>query len=208
LPRTLRGDVAPLIGATHLQRAAAPIEQLQEVIGLQDQVTELGVRDAVGALETPADRFLLQHVIDGEMLADITQVREQIDGAEPVGVVDDRRRVVGRAEIEEAFELRPHAGDIDTDLFGRQEIPLLRLAARIADHPGAAADERDRRVTELLEAGQAHHGEQVADVQARRRRVEADVGRDALRREGLAHALGHLRNHAAPLEFLEQRHCR
>ena len=31
------GDVAPLIAAAHLQRAAVAIEQLQEVVGLQQQ---------------------------------------------------------------------------------------------------------------------------------------------------------------------------
>ena len=78
--------------------------------------------------------------------------------------------MVARVEVEEPLELRAHAGDVGLDLLGRQQIALLRLAARIADHAGAAADERDRRVAEPLQAREAHHGEQVADVQARRRR--------------------------------------
>ena len=45
------GDVAPLIAAAHLQRAAVAIEQLEKVVRLQQQVAELGVRNAVFALE-------------------------------------------------------------------------------------------------------------------------------------------------------------
>ena len=41
--------------------------------------------------------------------------------------------------------------------------------------PGAAADDGDRRVTEALQARQTHHRQQRSDVQARRRRIEADV---------------------------------
>ena len=69
------------------------------------------------------------------------------------------------------------------DLLARQQRALLRLAARIADHAGAAADDRDRRVAEALQPRQRHHRQQDADVQARRRRIEADVRGDALRGE-------------------------
>ena len=61
------------------------------------------------------------------------------------------------------------------DLLERQQRTLLRLAARIADHAGAAADERDRRVTEPLQPRETHHRQQRSDVQARRGRIEADV---------------------------------
>ena len=69
------GDVAPLIAAAHLQTAAVAIEQLQEVVGLQQQVAELGERDAFLALEPPVHRLLLQHVVDGEVLAGVAQER-------------------------------------------------------------------------------------------------------------------------------------
>ena len=41
--------------------------------------------------------------------------------------------------------------------------------------PGAAADDRDRPVPEPLQTRERHHGQQRADVKARRRRIEADV---------------------------------
>ncbi len=114
--------------------------------------------------------------------------------------------LAGGVEVEETLELRAHAGDVERDLFGGEQIALLRLAARIADHAGAAADDGDGRVAEPLQAREPHHGEQVAHVQARRRRVEPDVRRDPFFRERFRHAIGYLGNHAAPLEFLKQIH--
>ena len=63
-----------------------------------------------------------------------------------------------RVEVEEALELRPDARDVRLDLLGRQQHALLRFAARIANHAGAAADDRDRRVTGALEAREPHDG--------------------------------------------------
>ena len=58
---------------------------------------------------------------------------------------------------------------------------------------------RDRRVAESLQPRQPHHGEQRSDVQARRRRIEADVRGDALRREQLRQPLGGVVHHPAPV---------
>ena len=41
---------------------------------------------------------------------------------------------------------------------------------------------RDRRMAETLQPRQTHHGQQRADVEARRGRIESDVGGDAARR--------------------------
>ena len=58
-------------------------------------------------------------------------------------------------EVEEPLELRADAGDVGLDLLGGEQQPLLRLAARIADHPGAAADERNRACGRTAAAGRA-----------------------------------------------------
>ncbi len=94
-----------------------------------------------------------------------------------------RAGLVGASKSRNRASCSPDAGDVRLDLLGRQQQALLRLAARIADHAGAAADDRDRRVAEALQPRQPHHREQRADVQARRRRIEADVGGDAFGRE-------------------------
>src|SRR5260221_664081 len=74
----------------------------------------------------------------------------------------------------------PDAVVIRVDLIEREQRALLRLAAGIADHAGAAAGNRNRRVAVALQARQSHKAEQITDVQARRRRIETDVGGDAL----------------------------
>src|SRR5205814_2116019 len=45
-------DVSPLVAPAHLQPAAEAVEQLEEVVGLEQRVRELGERDSlVAALE-------------------------------------------------------------------------------------------------------------------------------------------------------------
>ena len=68
------------------------------------------------ALDAPIHRLLLEHVVDGEMLAGVAQKRHEIDGSEPIGVVDDPRGIGRRAEIEEPLELNLDAGDVCVDL--------------------------------------------------------------------------------------------
>jgi hypothetical protein len=201
-----RGDVAPLIAAAHLQSAAVPVEQLQEVVRLQHEIAELGVRNAIFAFETTAHRFFLQHVVDGEMLAGVAEKRDEIDRRQPVGVVDDARGVLAWRKIQKPLELHAHGRDIRVDLLGREQHALLRLAARIADHARAAADNRDRRVTESLQAREADQREQIPDMEARRGRIKADVGGDGFLREDFRQSLGGVVHHAAPLEFIEDVH--
>src|SRR5439155_2560503 len=52
---------------------------------------------------------------------------------------------------------------------------LVGLAARVADHPGAAAHECDGAVAGQLELPQQHDRHQVAELQARRRGIESAV---------------------------------
>ena len=71
------GDVAPLIGAAHLELDAELPMELQEVGRLEEHVAELGVRQA--GLEPVLDRILGQHVRDREVLADVAQEVEQAE---------------------------------------------------------------------------------------------------------------------------------
>ena len=76
------------------------------------------------------------------------------------------------------------------DLLERQQVALLALAARIADEPGAAADERNRPCgRKRCSRARPMIGEQRPDVQARRGRVEADVGGDRSGRQRLTRGL-------------------
>ena len=114
------------------------------------------------------------------------------------------RAGLARVEVEEPRELSADAGDVRVDLLGRQQHPLLRLAARIADHPGAAADDRNRPVSESLQARERHHRQQAADVQTRRGRIEPDIRRHLLGREHPGQPFGRVEHQAAPRELFEQ----
>ena len=50
---------------------------------------------------------------------------------------------------------------------GVEQVPLGRAARRVADHPGPAADHRDRPAAEALEAEQPEDRDEVADVERR-----------------------------------------
>ena len=66
-------DVAPLVGAAHLQDAAMAAVELDEVVGLQAHVVELEERQLLVALEPHLDRIDRQHAVDREMPADVAQ---------------------------------------------------------------------------------------------------------------------------------------
>ena len=106
-------------------------------------------------------------------------------------------------------ELTPDAGDVLVDLCARQQLSLHRLATRVANHPGAAANDRDRRMAEALQPGETHDRQQRSDMKARCGRIEADVGRDVFAGEEFGQPFGVLRHEAAPRELLENiRHGR
>ncbi len=61
------------------------------------------------------------------------------------------------------------------NLLFRQHLAHIRFAARVADHAGAAAEQHDRRVPRTLQVGSHHNRDKMADMQAVRRRVKANV---------------------------------
>ena len=87
-----------------------------------------------------------------------------------------------------------------------KQLARLVLARRIADLGGAAADEHDRPVPGLLQLAQHHDPEQIADMEARRGAVEADIAGD---RPGFgkrieARFVGHLMQIAAGLDLVQE----
>ena len=106
-------------------------------------------------------------------------------------------------EIEEAPQLRLHAGDVRPERFDREQLAFLALAAGVADHAGGPAHHGDRPMSGLLEPPQDHQRHQVADVQAVGRRVEAGVDRPRLLQQQLrqVRVVGGLVDQSAPGEF-------
>ena len=60
------------------------------------------------------------------------------------------------------------------------------------------------RMPESLQPRERHHRQQVADMEARRRRIESDVGGHALRGELFLQPFGGVVDHAAPLQLVEE----
>ena len=169
------GDVAPLVAAAGLQLAAGDVVQVQEVVRLEQHVAELGEGNAVLALEARAHRILGDHVVDGEMLADIPQEIHQVERKQPIGIVHHPRRVGFDVEIKEMGQLGLDRLDIGLDDLLRKQLAFGGLAAGVADHAGAAARQGDGMVAEALQAGQGDQGDKAADMQAVAGSVEAVV---------------------------------
>ena len=64
------------------------------------------------------------------------------------------------------------------DLLDGEHFAHVHFAGRIADHAGAAADERDGAMTRALHMRHRHDRDKVSDVKAVRGRVKAHIKRD------------------------------
>ena len=82
-----------------------------------------------------------------------------------------------------------------------EQVPFGALAGRVADHARAAADERDRDAARALQVGQQEDLDEVAHVERRPGRVDADVGADGTTGEPRLQAVGHDLGHAAPAQL-------
>ena len=198
-----RGEVAPLVGAAGLQGAAVAAVELEVVVALEDLVRELGEGDAGFAVEARGDGFLREHPVDREVLADVA---EEVDGRQlrgPVEVVDDLRGV-GAVEVEELLDLGADLRHPFFDDLTWVERPFPRHA-RVADEAGGAADEGQRVVSGLLEAGGGKQLDEVAHVQARGRRIETDIIGQRLLGQGFLQGglVGGNCDEPAGLEFAE-----
>ena len=195
------GDVAPLVGAAELQRHPVLAEQAEVVHRLEQDVGELGVADA--GLEAALHGVAGQHPVDREVLADVAQ---EVDGRQRGGpvVVVDRGRGVVALEGDEARDLLAHPlGPLLDGVEGVER--ALAGVARVADHAGGAADQDVGRVAGQLQAPRGDELDEVAHVEARRGRVEADIELDAplAQRRAERVAVGGVGHEAAPLQLVE-----
>ena len=115
-------DVAPLVGAAHLQPAAVAAGELQEVVRLHDHVVELEEGQRLLALEPQLHRFEGQHAVDREVAADSRAgTRCSRSVVEPVGVVDHQRVAPGRRRrSRKRSNDAPDAGDVGGDASRRR----------------------------------------------------------------------------------------
>ncbi len=180
-------DVAPLVGAAHLQIAAEAPGQLDEIVGLQDRVVEFEKRHRLVAVEPQLDAVLGQHAVDRKMPADVAQQRDVAQFVEPIGVVDHDRgagdrstgTVIARgAEIEEIGEDPADPRHVAGNLLVAQQLAGLIAPGWVADPRGAAAHQDDRLMAGPLKEAQQHDRHQMADMQTVGGTVVADIGGD------------------------------
>ena len=196
--------VAPLVVTAELHVAAVVLEQVVEVVGLHDHVVELQEAEALFHALLVALRA--QHVVDREARADLAQQLDIVELHQPVRVVQHHR--LAFAEFDEALHLLFEAVAVVLDGLDRHHRAHVRAARGVADHARAAADQCDRAVTRHLQALHQAQRHEMADVQAVRRGVEADVeGRLAVVDHFADFRLiGHLRDQPARFEFLVKCH--
>ena len=125
-----------------------------------------------------------------------------VQRVQPRRVVAHARRVRS-LEVEEPLELAADAVRVRRDLLGREQLPLRRLPARVADHPRPATDERDRPMTEALQMHEHHDRHEAAHVQAVPRRVESDVRRHRPAGQRCRHPVGVLVHQPTPPKLVE-----
>jgi hypothetical protein len=170
-------DVAVLVAPGDLERAVGGAAQVEEVVGLENHVAELGVADPLLAgMEALPHRVLLDHHVDGEVLADVAQHVDETKPVQPVQVVDQHRRVgPGLVEVEQALEDPALAGHVGLHLLAVHEHPLGVPPGGVTDEAGASAHDHDGLVAGPLPVHEQFYGDQVADVQAVGGGVEAAV---------------------------------
>ena len=93
------------------------------------------------------------------------------------------------------------------DILGGEHLAHVALAARIADHAGAAAHQRDGAMARALHVRHGHNRDIMADVQAVGGGVEADVKRGRLLELLVQLVLKRdLGDESALLEYIENMH--
>ena len=125
----------------------------------------------------------------------------------PGGIVHQPRGILFGFKIEQLGELHFHAGDVVVQNLLCEQLPLGGFAARITNGTGRAARDGNRMMAEQLKSSQRQQRNQIAHVQAVRRRVKT-----AVKRNWCGHAFGQFRrvgaigHKAAPFEFFQSAH--
>ena len=100
------------------------------------------------------------------MLAYVAYKAQEGEILHPVVVVDEQSGIGGVAfEVEEFSELRLYALLVVAQSLLVDELALLALHGRVADHAGGASDKRYGPMSGMLEVTQHHNAYKVSDVQ-------------------------------------------
>ncbi len=117
-----RQDVAPLVRAAHLQLAAVVPVEVVVVVGLQQHVAELGVGDAMLPRHPSLHALPGDHLVDRDVLADVTQEVQEAQLPRPVEVVHQRP---GPLWPQDSGDLGLDGGHVGRERLDVEQVPLL-----------------------------------------------------------------------------------
>src|SRR6266545_4900630 len=114
-PESTSAPCTSAVAAADLERALALAKQVQEVVGLEQHVAELGERQP--RIESRLHRLLLQHDVHGEVLADVAQEVDHALLDQPLGIVQQQCGRGTGAEFQKPRGLVAHAMHVLADFF-------------------------------------------------------------------------------------------
>ena len=196
-------DVAPLVAAAHLDFYAVFFPKVIEVVTLHQLVGELC--EAHAAFEAILHAVLRHHVVDRDVLSNVSDEVEEPKILEPVVIVDHARRIVS-FEVQKLLQLRALTGQIVIQYAEVEELALRGLPAGIAHHACGATHECDGRVPSALPMNEQHDGDEVSDVEAVGCRIKAHIGLDTFLFHQFLGAGHDVMQQPSPFQFFDQRH--
>ena len=169
------------------------------VVALHQRIEQLEHRDRRARGEALGEVVALEHLGDRRRAREAEELVHR--HVEPLGV--EAQLVAARGRREDAERLLLVRPRVAVDLLARQHGPGRRAPARVADARREVADDEDDLVAEVLELAELLQDDRVAEVDVRRRRVEAELHAQlaALARGLLELAL------EAPLRAARRRRC-
>src|SRR5699024_8993919 len=130
-------------------------------------------------LESLPIRFGSQHLIDAEMLTDVSQELDVLQFQQPVGIVHEGRgRVLtelASLEVEIFGELGTDPFQVTLEIFDLDDFARTGAASRISDHCRTATGQRYGPMAESLERAMKHKRGHMAGVEADSSGIVADV---------------------------------
>ena len=122
------------------------LEHVIKVIGLHDHIVEFQERKAL--LHALFVAFGAEHVVHTEARAHFAQQLHIIQVQKPLGIV--QHHGLAFTELNKALHLTLEALGIVRNILLGQHFAHIRPAGRIADHSGAAANQRNGPVARQL----------------------------------------------------------
>ncbi|CAH0287512.1 hypothetical protein SRABI106_03432 [Rahnella aquatilis] len=147
-----------------------------KIVTLQQVVREFSEGDTtVITVQTLFHRFFIDHLVNREVLTDITQESQHVHAAEPVIVIGGDSAVFATAEIQERRNLLADFLNPFIHGFIGVQLTLRGFKARIADQTGCATHQSHWLVPVQLKAFQAKQRHQMSQMQAVCGRIETAI---------------------------------